>query len=166
VAGAISLLLSFYSLSVLNAYWAGIILVFLAFAMFTAEIFTTSFGLLIAGGIASLATGSLILFSGGPSMFGLAIDWWVIAIVVAGVVAFFVFVIQAVVRTQRQKQSTGQEGLIGMVAEVRITLNPKGTVFVHGELWEAILDEGQVEPGEEVMVTEVKGLRLQVTKNK
>ena len=166
VVGAISLLMAFYSLSVLNAYWAGIILIFLAFAMFTAEIFTTSFGLLTAGGIASLVTGSVILFSGGPSMFGLEIDWWVILIVVVGIVAFFGFVIQAVVRTQRQKQPTGQEGLIGMVAEVRSTLNPKGTVLVHGELWEAVLDEGQAEPGEEVMVTDVKGLRLRVVKNK
>jgi len=70
------------------------------------------------------------------------------------------------VRTQRRKQPTGQEGLIGMVAEVKSALNPRGTVFVHGELWEAILDEGQADPGEEVTVTDVKGLKLRVTKNK
>ena len=99
-------------------------------------------------------------------MFGLEIDGWVIAIVAIGIVAFFDFVIQAVVRTQRQKQPTGVDGLTGMVAEVRSTLNPKGTVSIHGELWEAILDEGQAEPGEEVIVTEVKGLKLRVTKNK
>jgi membrane-bound serine protease (ClpP class) len=99
-------------------------------------------------------------------MFGLEIDWWLIAIVVVGIVAFFAFVIQAVVRTQRQQQPTGADGLIGMVAEVRSTLNPKGIVSVHGELWEAVLDEGQAEPGEEVIVTEVKGLKLRVTKNK
>jgi membrane-bound ClpP family serine protease len=35
---------------------------------------------------------------------------------------------------------------------------------VHGERWEATLDEGKVEPGEEVVITKVEGLRLRVTK--
>jgi len=161
VIGAISLLLAFYSLAVLDAYWAGIILILLAFGLFATEVFVTSGGLLTAGGLASLIFGSLILFGGRP---GLQIDWWVIAIVAGAVTAFFAFIIQAVVRTQRQKQPTGQEGLIGAVAKVKSALNPKGTVFVHGELWEAILDRGKAEPGEEVTVTAVEGLKLRVTK--
>jgi membrane protein implicated in regulation of membrane protease activity len=51
-----------------------------------------------------------------------------------------------------------------MAAEVKLVLNPRGTVSVHGELWEAILDEGRADPGEEVTVTDVKGLKLRVTK--
>ncbi|MCL0093089.1 hypothetical protein M1N92_05510 [Dehalococcoidia bacterium] len=165
--GAISLLLAFYSLAVLEAYLAGIILILLillVFVLFATEVFVTSGGLLTAGGLASLIFGSLILFGGRPDMIGLQIDWWVIVIVAGAVTAFFVFIIQAVVRTQRRKQPTGQEGLIGMVAEVKIALNPRGTVFVHGELWEAILDEGRADPGEEVTVPEVTGLKLRVTK--
>jgi membrane-bound serine protease (ClpP class) len=164
VAGAISLLMAFYSLSVLNAHWAGVILILLAFALFVAEMFTTSFGVLAAGGIASLIAGSLILFSGGPSMENIGIDWWVIAIVVTCVVLFFVFVIQAIVRVQKRKQPTGADGLIGMVAQVKTPLDPRGTVFVHGELWDATIDEGQADPQEEVRVTEVNGLKLRVTK--
>ena len=164
VIGAISLLLAFYSLAVLDAYWAGIILILLAFVLFATEVFVTSGGLLTAGGLASLIFGSLILFGGRPGMIGLQIDWWVIVIVAGAVTAFFAFIIQAVVRTQRRKQPTGQEGLIGMVAKVKIALNPKGTVSVHGELWEAILDRGKAEPGEEVTVTAVEGLKLRVTK--
>ena len=97
-------------------------------------------------------------------MNGSDIDWWVIAIVVTIVVGFLVFALQAVVRTQRTKQPTAADGLIGMVAEVRTSLNPRGTVFVHGELWEAILDDGNADPGEEVIVNEVTGLKLRVTK--
>ncbi|MCL0065527.1 nodulation protein NfeD [Dehalococcoidia bacterium] len=164
VIGAISLLLAFYSLAVLEAYWAGIILILLAFVLFATEVFVTSGGLLTAGGLASLIFGSMILFGGRPGMVGLAIDWWVIAVVAGGVAAFFAFIVQAVVRTQRRKQPTGHEGLIGMVAEVKIALNPRGTVFVHGELWEAILDRGNAEPGEEVIVTAAEGLKLRVTK--
>jgi membrane-bound serine protease (ClpP class) len=164
VVGAISLLLAFYSLAVLDAYWAGIVLILLAFALFATEVFVASGGLLTAGGLASLVFGSLILFGGRPGMVGLEIDWWLIAIVAVAVTAFFVFIVQAVVRTQRQKDRTGVDALIGMVAEVKTALNPRGTVFLHGELWEAILDQGKAEPGEEVTVTEVRGLKLRVTK--
>ncbi len=162
VIGAISLLLAFYSLAVLDAYWAGVILILLAFALFATEVFVTSGGLLTAGGLGSLIFGSLILFGGRAP--GIHIDWWLIAVVAVIIGAFFIFVVQAVVRTQRRKQPTGQEGLIGMAAEVKIALNPRGTVYVHGELWEAILDEGRADPGEEVTITDVRGLKLRVTK--
>jgi membrane-bound serine protease (ClpP class) len=161
VVGAISLLLAFYSLAVLDAYWAGIILILLAFALFATEVFVTSGGLLTAGGLGSLIFGSMILFGGRP---GLEIDWWLIAVVAGAVVAFFVFVVQAVVRTQRRGDPTGVDGLIGMVGVVRSTLNPRGTVFIHGELWGAILDQGKAEPGEAVRVKAVEGLKLRVTK--
>ncbi|MCL0082076.1 nodulation protein NfeD, partial [Dehalococcoidia bacterium] len=98
VIGAISLLLAFYSLAVLEAYLAGIILILLillAFVLFATEVFVTSGGLLTAGGLASLIFGSLILFGGRPDMIGLQIDWWVIAIVAGAATAFFVFIIQA-----------------------------------------------------------------------
>ncbi len=164
IVGALSLILAFYSLSVLNAYWAGIILILLAFALFIAEIFVTSHGALTAGGIASLIIGSLILFKGGPPGFEIRVDRWLIAVMATLITGVFAFIIQAVVRTQRKKQPTGQEGLIDMVAVVKTPLNPRGTVFVHGELWEAILEEGQAEPGEEVIVTKVEGLKLRVKK--
>ena len=44
-------------------------------------------------------------------------------------------------------------------------MKPKGIVFVEGERWTAILEEGRVQPGEEVIVTKVDGLKLWVTKN-
>ena len=166
VAGALSLLLAFYSLSVLDAYWAGVLLILLAFGLFAAELFTTSFGVLSSGGVASLVIGSIILFSGGPSMDNLGVDWWLITIVVTGITAFLVLAIYSVVRTQRSKQPTGSQGLIGKTAEVRTSLDPKGTVMIHGELWEAILDEGEASPEEEVIVTHVEGLKLKVTRKK
>lgn len=164
VAGAICLLLSFYSLSVLDAHWAGVILILLAFGFFIAEVFVSGFGLLTAGGIASLVIGSMILFSGDQSMEGLGIDWWVIAVVVSVIVGFFAFVIQAVVRTQRGRQPTGADGMIGMRAIVKTPLEPTGTVLAHGELWEATINEGRAEIGEEVIITGVQGLKLSVTR--
>jgi len=42
-------------------------------------------------------------------------------------------------------------------------MKPKGVVFIQGERWTAILDEGRAQPGEEVIITKVEGLRLWVT---
>ena len=86
----------------------------------------------------------------------------VISIVLA--VAFIIFVIYAVVKGQRRKLSTGVEEMIGKEAEVRTALNPKGTVLAEGELWTAIAEGSKIEPGEEVIITKVEGLKLWVTK--
>jgi len=162
VVGAICLLLSFYALGMLPVNYAGIILILIAFGLFVAEIFVTSHGLLALGGIASLTMGSLILMS-NPLF---QIHPGVIAVVVIAVAAFFIFVIAAIVRTHRRPQQTGPEAMVGSVAIARTPLDPTGTVFVHGERWEATLEEGKAEIGEEVVITEVDGLKLRVTRKK
>lgn len=164
VAGGVSLFLAFYSLGVLNAYWAGILLILLAFGLFVAEIFTASFGILTAGGITSLVVGSLILFSrSSPEM---EVNKWLIAIVATVIAAFVLFMVGAVIRGQRRKIATGAEGLLGKTAVAKTRLDPKGTVIVDGEHWAATVESGSVELEEEVVVTKVEGLRLIVTKKK
>ena len=164
VVGAIALILAFYSLAVLEASWAGIFFIILAFVLFIAEVFTTSFGLLTLGGIASLVMGSIILFGGGPELFQLQIDWWVIAVVVIVITAVFVFVVGAVIRSQRRLPVSGKEGLVGQIALAQTELDPTGMVLVEGERWTAIAEGGRIEPGEEAVVTKVEGLKLWVTK--
>ena len=164
VVGAISLILAFYSLAVLEASWAGVLFVILGFVLFILEAFVTSFGMLTIGGITSLVMGSVILFGGGPKLFQLHIDWWVIALVVILFTAVFVFVIGAVIRSQRRRPATGKEGLVGKVALARSVLDPTGMVYVEGELWTASSEAGRIEAGEEVVVTKVEGLKLRVTK--
>ncbi len=162
VVGGISLFLAFYSLGVLNAYWAGALLILLAFGLFVAELFTPAFGILTAGGITSLVIGSLVLFShSSPPM---EINRWLIAGVTVAIAAFVIFVVGAAVRGQRRKVVTGSEALVGKVAVTKAPLSPKGIVLVDGEHWTAIVDDGEVEPGEEVTITKVEGLKLIVTK--
>jgi len=161
VAGGISLFLAFYSLGVLDAYWGGIALLLLAVGLFIAEYFTTSFGLLTAGGIISLVIGSLILFSYSP---GIAVDKRLIAGVAVGFTAFAVFVVGAIVRGQRRRKATGAEGMIGKIAIAKTPLDPTGTVLTHGELWTAASEGGRVAPGEEVIITKVEELKLWVAK--
>jgi membrane-bound serine protease (ClpP class) len=164
VIGAISLILAFYSLAILEASWAGVFFIILAFILFILEAFVTSFGILTIGGIASLIMGSIILFGGGPELFKFHVDWWVIALVVIVFAAIFVFVIGAIVRAHRRRPTTGKEGLIGKTAVAHTVLNPTGMVFVEGELWTATSEAGRIEAGEEVVVAKVEGLKLKVAK--
>jgi membrane-bound serine protease (ClpP class) len=162
VVGGICLFLAFYSLGVLNAYWAGVLLILLAFGLFVAELFTPAFGILTAGGLASLIIGSLVLFShSSPAM---EVNKGLIAGVTIVIAAFVTFVVGAVVRGQRRRAATGAEALVGKVAVAKTPLDPKGTVLVDGEHWTATVDSGKVELGEEVKITKVEGLRLIVSK--
>ena len=54
--------------------------------------------------------------------------------------------------------------LKGKTAIVKETLNPKGTVFYQGELWNAESKSGKIETGEEVIIENVDGLMLNVVR--
>ena len=159
VAGSISLFLAFYSLGVLNAYWGGVLLILLAIGLFIAEYFTTSFGLLTAGGIIAMVMGSLILFSYSP---GIEVNRGLIAGVTAGIAAFGIFVIGAIIRGQRRRKATGAEGMIGKLAIAKTPLDPTGTVLAQGELWTAIAEGDKIGPGEEVIIDKIEELKLWV----
>ena len=92
------------------------------------------------------------------------IDPWLVIIVVIGVLAFLAFAIVYGIRAHRQQALAGREELIGKTAEVSTVINPKGVVFIQGEHWVAISDKGRIEPGEEVIITKVEGLKVRVTK--
>ena len=161
MVGGICLLLAFYSLGMLPVNYAGVLLIVLAFGLFIAEVFTPAFGILTAGGITSLIIGSLILYKGGPLF---QIDPRLIATVTICIGGLIAFVVSQVIKAHRRQASTGKEGLIGKTAIVKVALEPEGMVFLNGERWTAISKTGQVNPGEEVIITKVDGLKLWVTK--
>ena len=164
VAGGLSLILAFYSLGVLSAYWGGVFLILLAVGLFVAELFVTSHGALTAGGIAALVIGSLILFSHTYSSPAMEVNRGLIAGVAIAVACFLIFVIGAIIRGQRRRKATGAEGMIDGVAVAKTPLDPMGTVLAKGELWTAATEGEKVERGEEVIITKVEGLKLWVIK--
>ncbi len=102
------------------------------------------------------------MFQINPAWF--RVDPWLIAIGVIGIVAFIAVAIIWGIRAHHHQVSAGREDLVGKTAEVKIALEPKGIVFIEGERWTAILEKGRVEPGEEVIITKVDGLKLWVIK--
>lgn len=94
------------------------------------------------------------------------IDPWLIIVVIIGIVLFLALATILGVRAHRQQVAAGKEDFIGKTAEVSTVMDPKGTVFIQGERWVGILDKGRIEPGEEVIITKVEGLKLRVTRKK
>ena len=162
VVGAICGIMAFYSLGQLPVNIAGVLLIILAFGLFIGEALTTAFGLFTVGGITALVMGSLILFQGGSPVF--RVDPWLIAIVTIIIAALFAFVVNRVMRAHRRQARTGREELIGKRAIVKVALEPEGTVFFKGERWAATSEKGRIELGEEVIITGIDGLTLQVIK--
>ena len=159
VAGAICLILAFYALQTLPINYAGLMLIFLAIALFIAEAFITSHGVLGVGGAVAMVLGSLMLIE-VPS---LRISWAVIIPVVAFSALIFIITVTIAVRVHREKADTGREGLIGLRGEAKTDISPTGQVFARGEYWSARSDES-IKKGEKVVVTAVEGLTLTVKK--
>lgn len=86
----------------------------------------------------------------------------IVGIVLA--VAFGIFVIIAIIRSQRRRLSAGAEEMIGKVAQTQTVLNPRGRVLAEGELWTAIAQDSKIESDQEVIITKVKDLKLWVKK--
>ena len=92
------------------------------------------------------------------------INPWLIATIAIFFTVLLVFVVNRVVAAHRRQATTGREELLGKTAIVRTALKPEGTVFHEGEIWAALLDKGLAEPGEEVLISKIDGLKLYVTK--
>lgn len=161
VVGAICLMLAFYALQFLPINYVGLLLILLAIILFIAEIKIVSHGVLTIGGVISMILGGIMLIdSPGPY---LKISLATVVVTALLMAAFFAVVVGAGVRAMQRQPATGLEGMVGEVGVARTRLAPEGHVFVHGELWQAHC-EGEAEPGEEVRVTAVEGLRLRVEK--
>ncbi|MBN2075928.1 MAG: NfeD family protein [Dehalococcoidales bacterium] len=94
----------------------------------------------------------------------IVIDPWVIVLIILCIIAFLAITIIWGIRAHRFKIGAGKEEMIGKTALVTTALDPKGTVFVEGEQWTAISEEDRIEPGEEVTISRVDGLKIYVTK--
>ncbi len=90
------------------------------------------------------------------------VDPWLVALVIIVTIALTVFVVWLSIRAHRHQALAGREELIGKTAEVLTVMEPKGTVFIQGERWTAISESDRIEPGEEVIITKVNGLKMWV----
>ncbi|HVL23770.1 MAG TPA: nodulation protein NfeD [Thermomicrobiales bacterium] len=167
VVGLICFILGFYALGTLPVNWTGVLLIGFAFLLFFIDLFVSSYGLLLTGGLISFIVGSYLLIDTnvpGYSEVSRPIIWTAASLIVAGAAAIGFFV----VRSMRRRPATGKPAILGQVGVVRTELNPTGFVFLEGELWTATAEGlpagGSLPAGTNVEVTAIDGLRLTVRK--
>jgi membrane-bound serine protease (ClpP class) len=164
VAGAIFLILAFYSFQTLPVNYAGLLLIILGLVMFILEIKIISHGALTVGGIISMVIGSLMLFQSPEPMLRLSI--YLILPAVIATALFFSVTFSLAYRAQRRRPVTGSEGLVGLEGRASSEVTPEGgTVMVRGEVWSAYSDQ-EIGKGEKVLVESVSGLKIKVTKRR
>jgi membrane-bound serine protease (ClpP class) len=158
VIGVICLLLAFYALGTLNANWAGLGFIVIAFVLFVLDIKAPTHGVLTFGGIAAFVFGAFLLFN-TPD---LEVPWPTIISLALATAAFFAFAMAKAWAAQRRRPTTGMDSLVGRAAEVRQALTPDGMVYINGELWQAESESGPIAAGEHVIVTGQEGFALRV----
>lgn len=164
IVGVVSLVLGLYSLGTLPVNWTGVALIGISFMLFFIDIFVTSFGILLIGGLASFIVGSYLLVDSSVPGYG-GVSRPVIWVSAGLIAASALFIGTAVLRTMRSKPASGKSTLIGEVGQVRQPLDPDGMVFLQGELWTASLvgpasESAAIPIGAFVEVQGIQGLRL------
>jgi membrane-bound serine protease (ClpP class) len=164
VIGGISLILAFYSMHTLPVNYAGVALILLAVVLFILEVNIVSHGALTVGGVVALFFGSIMLIDQESALQAIDISLPLIILVVVLTVLFFLFAIGFGLKAQRSKTMTGADGLVGTTGIAASDINPKGSVKLHGEIWNAESIDEKIEKGEQVVVKEVSNLWLKVKK--
>jgi membrane-bound serine protease (ClpP class) len=160
--GVVCLALAIYGLGVLPVDWFGLVLIAAAFVLFVLDIKAPTHGALTVAGALVLITGLLVLFSGpGVAEFGQLSIPLVLGLSF-GTALFFLFIVAKGLRAQGARPITGREGLLGATGFARSDLAPAGFIFVHGERWQAVVEEGVVKQGAPVRVVGIDGFRLTV----
>jgi membrane-bound serine protease (ClpP class) len=160
VVGGICLILGFYALHLLPVNYAGLALIILSAIFFILEIYVTSHGLLSIGGVISLIMGSLILFESDLPF--LRVSWEVIMVVVIIILVFVGLLLFLGIKAQFRRPSAGKEGLVGETGIARTDIDNKGgTVFIHGEWWNAVSDK-PIKKGAKIRVINSEGMVLRV----
>ena len=162
IVGGISLILAFVAFQSIPINYAGLLLIIFGIVLLVIEVYTPTFGVLTAGGVTSLVLGSFML-SKSTAPF-LRISLGLIISMSLATAAFFVFALSKGIKIQWKKPVTGREGLIGKIGIAKTDLTPEGTIFIHGERWQASTEDELIKVEEEVEVLEVKGLQLIVKK--
>src|SRR5438093_9317995 len=163
IVGAISLILAMYSLQTLPISYAGVLLILLGIVLFVLEIKVMSYGLLSLGGLAALVLGALMLVKTDAPFLKVSLSFIIPTAITFG--AILMTLTWMALKSQRRSPVSGIESMIGDIAIAKTDLAPRGTVLVHGELWEAVSDE-PIRQGEEAEVKSVAGLTLRVARRR
>jgi membrane-bound serine protease (ClpP class) len=157
--GVVFILIAAFALNLLPTRFAALGLILAAFALFAAEAKFASHGVLTVGGIALLTLGGLLLVDSPiPEMRVHLLTALSVSIPLGLITAFLMSI---ALKARRNKMVSGAQGIIGETGIAQTALSPRGKIFVHGEIWEAV-SSADVPAGTFVVVRRVDGLLLEV----
>jgi len=156
VAGVIALILLLYGVSSMPINVAGFILIGFAIALFVAEAFTPSFGILLTGGAISFFLGALMLFQDLPD--NMQISWYWLVPATLLTMLFFSLIAIAGIKAQFRPNRSGLESHIGKTAKVIDAVSSdSGRIDFAGEYWNA-RSENNIPKGENCEIVGFTGL--------
>jgi membrane-bound serine protease (ClpP class) len=163
VIGGISLLLSILGFSFLPINYVGVLLILLAIGLFVAEVKVQGFGVLGLGGVVAMVIGMLILVDTPDPAVRIGLG---MALAVALPFAvIFVILLVALLKSLRQRATTGDAGMIGLTGVADSAVHQAGRVRVRGEYWAACSD-APIEAGKSIRVVDIENLTLKVEEAK
>jgi membrane-bound serine protease (ClpP class) len=158
-AGAGMLALAVYGLTVVPFSWLGLALLLGGIGLLTLDVRIRRLGPLTALGMLGFVAGSFLLFGGVAD--AIDVSPWLIWSFAVAALLYWGFGLTVAVQSRERLTST-QRGLVGLVGEARGELKPDGPVFVKGTLWRGRSADGPIPAGTRVRVRGVDGLILRV----
>jgi membrane-bound serine protease (ClpP class) len=159
VSGLLMLALAIYGLTAVPPSWAGLALLLVGVVLMDVDVVLRRLGPITGGGALAFAGGSWLAFGGvSPAI---RISPWLIGASVVASVLYYGFALTVAVRS-RERISSTQMGLVGLVGEARGELRPEGPVYVKGTLWRGKSNDGPIPAGTRIRVRGVDGLILRV----
>jgi membrane-bound serine protease (ClpP class) len=160
IVGVVALILFAVAAQNLPVSAIGLVLVLTGLVLFVLELKIVSHGLLAVGGTIFVVAGSLMMFPGAgrdlrPPLLVVLPGSLLLA-------ALCFFATRLAVAARRAPVTSGIEGLRGEIGVVQHPLEPEGTVFIHGELWQATASSGSLPAGARVRVVRVRDLVVDV----
>ena len=157
VVGGICLLLSVLGFSFLPINYVGVLLMLLAIGLLVAEVKVGGFGVLGIGGLVAMVFGMLILVdSPDPAV---RIGWFTALSLALPFAAIFLIILVALLRSYKQKATTGDEGMVGLIGVADTDIAETGRVRIRGEYWTA-RTSSPVPAGKTVRVLAIEYLTL------
>ncbi|MGH2589814.1 MAG: NfeD family protein, partial [Actinomycetota bacterium] len=159
IAGVGMLALAAYGLTVVPFSWVGLALLLLGIALMTYEVVARALGALTWLGLAGIVGGSALLFGGVADE--IDVSPWLIGSAAIAALLYWGFGLTVAVQS-RERVTSRQKGLVGLIGETRGELKPEGPVYVKGALWRGRSANGPIPAGTRVRVRGVEGLILRV----
>jgi len=158
-AGLATGALGVFGLTVVPFSWLGLLLLVGGIGLMVADVLVRRLGVLTFAGLGAFVAGSFLTFQGVSDL--IRVSPWLIGFTALASFLYYGFGLTVAVQSRERITST-QKGLVGLVGETRGELDPEGPVFVKGTLWRGRSHAGAIPTGTRIRVRRVDGLILRV----